>query len=137
MLFTFGILAFSLCGILLTYINMFIFTDLARDFTLATNALQAEMEDIKRQNFDNLSSFNGTPFDMGGFASLDAKGRVEVTDTSYGDLKRIRLVACFKSRGRLIGEDANLDGDLDTGEDTLWVNNRLDSPVELVTLIAK
>jgi prepilin-type N-terminal cleavage/methylation domain-containing protein len=131
-----AILAFSLCGILLTYINMFIFTDLTRDFTLATNALQAKAEEIKKANFDNLLTFNGS-FDIAGFASSDAKGVVYITsDTGYADLKRVRIEASFKSRNRVIGGDKNLNGIADLGED-VNSKNELNSPAELVTLIAK
>jgi len=136
LLFTLAILAFCLCGILLTYINMFLLSDLARDLTLATNTMQAEMEDVKKTAFDGLAALNGTTFDLSGFAATDAKGRIEVTDTAYLDLKRIRMVACFRSRGRLIGEDQNLDGQLIPAED-VNANGRMDSPAELVTLISR
>ena len=131
-----SILAFGLCGILITYINMFVFSDLSRDFTLATNALQAKAEEIKRTNFSNLSALNGTTFDISGFAAGNAKARAEVTDTAYPDLKRVRLVACFKSRARVIGEDRDLNGSLGVGEDANG-NGRLDSAAEFVVLIAR
>ncbi len=146
LLLTINILAFCLCGVLLTYINMFILSDLSRDITLATNSLQAKMEEIKKTNFDNLSSLNGTTFNIAGFASSDAKGRIEVYNvtlrpTPTETLKRVRIVVCFKSRGRIIGEDKNLNGILDSGEDKNMPGedgyNRLDSPMELLTLIAK
>lgn len=136
LLLTFAILAFCICSILLTYINMFILADLSRDLTLATNSVQAKMEEIKKTAFDNLLTFNGTKFDIDGFAGADAKGVIEVTDTAYADLKRVRIIACFKSRGRVIGEDKNLNGILDAGEDSNG-NGRFDSPLELVALIAK
>ena len=131
-----AIMAFALCGILGAYISMFIFSDLNRNFTLVTNALQAKAEEIKRTDFNNLSALNATTFDLSGFASSDAKARVEVTDTGYGDLKIVRLVACFKNRARIIGEDNNLNGILNIGEDANN-NGRLDSPAEIVFLIAK
>lgn len=132
-----AILAFCLCGLLLTYINMFILSDLARDLTLATNAVQAKMEEIKKTSYAGLSTFNGVTFDIAGFASSDAKGVVEVTDNlGYADLTRVRIVSSLKSRGRIIGEDQDLDGVLDFGEDANG-NGRLDSPIELVTLIAQ
>jgi prepilin-type N-terminal cleavage/methylation domain-containing protein len=140
-----GIFAVCLCGILLTYIGMLLLSDLSRDLTLGTNAVQAKMEEMKNTGFDSLSSFNGTTFAINGFSISYAKGRIEVCDNvtcpalvPYGDLKRVRIVACFKSRGRVIGEDKNLNGSLDIGmgEDTNG-NTRLDSPVELLTLIAK
>ncbi len=131
-----SILAFGLCGILVTYTNMLIFSDLSRDFTLATNALQEKAEEIKRTNYTSLSAFNGTTFDINGFSLGSAKGGVEVTDTAYSDLKRVRIVICFKSRSRVIGEDKNLNGILNIGEDANN-NGRLDSPAELAALIAK
>lgn len=130
------VLVVCLTSILLTYVHMFILSDLSRDLTLSTNAVQDKMEEIKKTDFDSLSALNGTTFDITGFAASDAKGLIQVIDTAYADLKRIRLVACFKSRRRIIGEDANLNGVLNAGEDTN-ANGRLDSPVELVTLISR
>ncbi len=135
-IFTVGILAFCLCGLLVTYINMFILGDLSRSFSLASNAILDKVEEIKNCAFDNLPSYNGARFDLDGFSSTDSKGIIEVSDTTYSDLKRVRIVACFRSRNRLIGEDVNLNGELDAGEDANG-NGRLDSPVEVVTLIAK
>lgn len=121
-LITIAILAFCLCGLLATYINMFFLSDLSRDFTLATNAVLGKMEEIKKTNFDNLSSFNGQIFELTGFSSSDSKGVIEVTNTVFSDLKRVGIIACFKSRNRTIGND---------------IQDCTSSPVELVTLIAK
>jgi len=95
------------------------------------------MEEIKKMSFDSLS-LGGKPFNLTdyGFVYSESKGRVEVSNTPYSDLKRIRLIGCFKSRQRIIGEDKDLDGILDTGEDSNG-NGRLDSPLEIVTLIAR
>lgn len=115
---------------------MFFLSDLSRDITLATNAVQAKMEEIKKTDFDNLTAFNGTTFDLDGFTALTAKGLIEVSGTGYTDLKIIRLTASFKSRLQAVGEDKNFNGALDPGEDA-DANGRVDSPVELATLIAK
>ncbi len=145
LLLTFSILVFCLCGLLLTYINMYILSDLSRDLTLANNAVQAEMEIVKRTDFAGLLVLDGTPFNIAGFVTADARGRIEICDNTtcpalipYADLKRVRIIACFRSRGRLIGEDQNLNGALDiaAGED-VNDNVRLDSPVEVITLIAR
>ena len=138
-LFVMVILAFCLCGLLATYINMFFLTDLTRDLTLATNAVRARMEEIKRVSFASLgnSTFNLTDY---GFPSNQSKGVVEVQGnySNYTDqLSRVRIIACFKSRGRIIGEDADLDGVFDTPGEDVNNNSRMDSPVEMVTLIAK
>jgi type II secretory pathway pseudopilin PulG len=139
LLLTISILAFCLCSILLTYINMFILTDLSRDLTLVNNAIQAKMEEVKKTNFDNLSSLNGTTFDLSGFSSFNAKGVIYVTDTTYTDLKRVHIEASFKSRNRVIGGDKNLNGIANAGEGFIDVGgvNELTSPAELVTLIAR
>jgi len=136
LLLTLTILAFCLTGILLTYVNMFMLSDLARNLTLATNSTQEKMEEIRRTNFDSLLALNATTFNLTGFSSFDAKGLIEVTNTTYADLKRVRITASFKSRLKIIGEDQNLNGVLNSGED-LNGNGRLDSPLELVTLIAR
>ncbi len=152
-LFASGILVTCLCEILLTYSNMFIAADLMRDFTLVNNAMQAKMEDVKRENFAKLTDNRTGLFiltDYGLPSTIESMGRIEVTEKfdnnnytgNYADrLTKVRLIASFKSRGRIIGEDKNLDGDLDLpppepGEDTFLANGRLDSPVEIVTLIA-
>jgi len=149
-----AILAFSLCGILLTYINMFIWSDLSRDFTLATNAVQAKMEEVEKAGFSCLDTSHcngcncpsltscpsfrdGCTFDITGFAGSNAKGVISVAATDYPDLMRVRIVASFKSRNRVIGEDNNLNGVLDAGEDISPANTRLDSPIEMVTLVSR
>ena len=136
LLLTVTMLSFCLCGILITYINMFFLSDLSRDMTLATNAVQSKMEEIKKTAFDNLSALNGTTFDLDGFTGLTAKALIEVSDTGYTDLKIVRISASFKSRFQTVGEDKDFNGVLNSGEDA-DPNGRIDSPVELVTLIAK
>lgn len=131
-----AILVFCLCGLLVTYINMFFLTGLLRDFTLTVNAMQLQMERIKSRSFDDLEDFNGDTFDINGIADLDAEGVIYVTDTVYPDLKRVRIVTSFRSHQRIIGEDSDLDGTLDTGEDAND-NDRLDSPAEIVSLITR
>lgn len=130
LLLAFSILVFCLCGILLTYIQMFLFIDLSRDMTCATNAVQAKIEEIKKTSFDSLTigvtSFNLTDYGYPAPQPPETtipKGTMEVSSsTSYSDLKKVRIVACFKSRGRIIGNS---------------IDNCTSSPMEVVTLIAR
>jgi prepilin-type N-terminal cleavage/methylation domain-containing protein len=134
-----AILAVCLSGLLMAYVDLLIFTDLSRDMTLATNAAQAKMEEIRNMNFSSLAALDGTNFTITGFNSTKALGVIEVADTSYDDLKRVRLAVSFKSRNRVIGEDQNLNGVWNSGEDFSGYSNgtgKLNSPVEAVTLIA-
>jgi len=133
-----GIMVIGLTAILASYANMFILGDLARDLSRATNAARARMEEVKQVEFDSLDALNATTFDLEGFNVADARGRVEVRNiTGNSNLKEIRIVGCFRSRNRVVGEDANLNGALDTEISEDKNNNgRLDSPVELITLLA-
>ena len=135
-LFAAGILAFVLCGLLVMYVNLFLFGDISRQTTLAVNAAQAKLEELKNTNFDSIIS--GT-FTVNGFAAADAMGVVEVANAApYSDLKIVRVVISFRQQGqRIVGEDRNLNGVWDAGEDTMINNSRLDSPIEVVTLISK
>jgi prepilin-type N-terminal cleavage/methylation domain-containing protein len=94
-----AILVFSLSALLASYSNIFLLADLARDRSRAANAVRAKMEELKKENFSNLDSFNATTFNLDGFSANDAKGRIEVrTVTGTTDLKEIRVVASFRSR---------------------------------------
>ena len=121
-LFAATILVSCLVGLLATYLNMFILSELMNDMTLANAAIQARMEVVKKTNFDTLYTFNNSIADIDGIPSADGKIRVEVADTAYSDLKRVRIIACFNSRARTIGNS---------------ITNCTSSPVELVTLISR
>lgn len=124
-LFTAAIIAVCVCGLLLTYMNMFILADLSRDYTLATNTAQARMEEIKKRNFSNLSLENGL-FNLTdyGFPSPQSSGSVNITEnfSNYTNaLTRVKVSACFRSRARTIGDS---------------IVNCTRSPVEAVTFVA-
>lgn len=96
---------------------------------------QERLEEIRNHNFYRIySDYDNTTFEVTGIE--EAKGRVDVDNTDP-DLLKITVTICWKQvGGRIIGEDLNLDGDLDTGEDSNG-NEQLDSPVQIVTLMAK
>lgn len=116
-----GILAFVFASLLLVFINCILLNELNRNFTLACAAIQTKMEEIRNTDFDTLDTLNATTFNLFGFSSGNGQGRIEVSNES-SNLKRVKIIACFKSRNRLIGND---------------INDCQSSPVELVTLIAK
>jgi len=110
------ILTFCLCGLLATYVNMFFLTSLLRDSILATNSVQAKIEEVRNSvtSYPALSEFS-----LEGIA--DGKGVIEIgTVAGYTGLKKVRIFACFRSRGRVIGND---------------INNCLSSPIEAVTFV--
>lgn len=140
-LLSLAIIAVTLSGLLLTYVNVFVLADMVRDSALASNAVAARMEEIKNMDFDTLpaeaGAFNLTSY---GFPSLlPSRGRVEVTTSFSGypnTLTKVRITGTYVTRyNRTVGEDANFNGVFDGGEDKNG-NGRLDSPVEVVSLIA-
>ncbi|MFA5100754.1 MAG: prepilin-type N-terminal cleavage/methylation domain-containing protein [Candidatus Omnitrophota bacterium] len=135
-----AIMATCISGMLLTYINLFTITDLMRDFTLAMNAASQKVEEIKCNPYDSILAFNNSTFTVAGFPDAsDAIGRIEVSNTTNAYLRKVRVVVSFRTRGRVIGEDANLNGLLDSGENTVsyaeTAGPRLDSPIEIVTYV--
>ena len=132
------ILIILLTGLLYTYVVCFKLNDSSRSLTLVNSALQAQLELIRETPFVNLTStWDGENFDLAGFSANDAVGFIDIYDTVYDDdLKYMRLVACWREgSNRVIGEDVNLDGELDQDED-LDDDGIVDSPAELVTLIS-
>ncbi len=137
-LVTTAILAFCLTGLLATYVNMLTLGNLSQDLDRAQVGIEAKAEEIQSCDFDSLvSTYDNTSFDLNGFLAADSEAAIDVDATTYTDLLRVRIVGCFKTRGRIIGEDVNLNGQLDSGEDINPNNSRLDSPVEKVLLIGK
>lgn len=140
-LLSLAIIAVTLSGLLLTYVNVFVLADMVRDSALAANAVNAKMEEIRNMDFDLLTTAAGA-FNLTdhGFPSLlPSKGRVEMTTSFSGypnTLTKVRITGAYMTRyNRTVGEDVNFNGVFDAGEDKDG-NSRLDSPIEVVSLIA-
>jgi hypothetical protein len=72
-----------------------------------------------------------------GLDPFRAEAMTRVTMLSTYDLADVTVVVCVKDkRDRVIGEDKNFNGVLDSGEDTNS-NNVLDSPLTLHVLVAR
>lgn len=128
-----AILVFCLSGILASYVSAFVLGDVARDISTAMNSVQAKLEEIRNDDFVNVTA---ETFALDGFAAGDSMGVVEVRDIgNFTNLKEVRITASFRSGRRIIGEDADLDGSFDEGSEDSNGNGRLDSPVEVVTLL--
>lgn len=136
------IVIFVLSGLLLTYIATFGLIETTKNITLASNGAQKKMEEIRDHTFTDIYSYyNGSTFIVDGFGSGDSKGNVKVEvqqgTISNPILLKVTVTVCWRQRaGRVIGEDKNLNGVLDPGEDENS-NGQIDSPVQLVTLMAQ
>jgi prepilin-type N-terminal cleavage/methylation domain-containing protein len=126
-----AIFAFCLSGLLLTYINLFVLTDISRDSTVANSVLVSKLEELKSTSFwllDN-STFNVIS------SGVQVNGRVclydvvdPVTNETYSNLKRARVIVSFTSRERTIGNSTSC------GENVNGTS-QLRSPIEGVIMI--
>ncbi len=142
LLLTMAIFAIAIVGIFSMYNASVALTDMAGSLTQMTNIAAFKLESLYDvADFSALDAFNGQSFNLAefGFDSIaisDARG-VYIISSYNNDLKRATVSISYKIKGnRVMGEDANLNGVLDAGED-LNGDNRLSSPVELSTVIAR
>lgn len=130
-----AILVVAISGLLAIFIGLFSMNEGARKLTLATTAAQDKMEEIRNSDYAALyTAYNGTSFNPDGFATAEAKGAVSIDNTDP-DLLKVHISVSWKERSnKIVGEDKNLNGALDSGED-LNGDGKLSSPAEIVTLM--
>ena len=151
------ILVVILVGLLATFVTCFELNETNRNKALALYAAQEEMAKIRNYDFDNACddfAINATPsgtnstFTVTDMPAGESSGVIYAyVDTEYNtcpggfdctcdyDILRVVISVCWRQKsGRVIGEDTDLDGVLDTGEDAN-INGQIDSPVQLVTLL--
>ena len=128
------ILIVVMLSIIATYIICFELVYTSRNMTFAVNSAQMKMEEIKNHGFYNIfADYNNTTFDIDELPVGESMGIVYVDNTNP-DLLEVTISVCWRQRGRIIGEDSDLDGSLDLGED-LNGNGIIDSPAQLISLI--
>jgi len=127
------ITAITLCGILLTYITSFALIKTSKNASMAASAERGLMDEIRNTSFPLIfSTYNGVTFTVNNMPSN--KGVIYVDDTNP-ELLEVTISVSWQEGNKVIGEDTNFNGVLDSGED-LNSDNILNSPVELVTLIS-
>jgi prepilin-type N-terminal cleavage/methylation domain-containing protein len=128
------ILGVALVGLLGSYISCLDLNDLSKNTSLAINIAQTKLEEIKNHTYTLIKNdYNAIPFNISGLAGMG----VSYIDDSNPDLLLVTVTVCWRQQNRrIIGEDANLNGQLDAGEDSN-LNTRLDSIAQVVTYIAK
>jgi type II secretory pathway pseudopilin PulG len=147
-----AIAAFAICGILLTYITGMDLIRISRNASIATSAAQGVLERIRSTPFPDITSMiflvNGTsyppivvnsnltrwnfPLSVNNLPANRCAVYVDDTDPEF---LLITISVCWRQGNKVIGEDANLNGALDAGED-INGNSIIDSTVELVTQVA-
>ena len=119
-------------GILASYLACLELSEMSKNSSIALHATKARMEAIKNTTFSQIkATYNNIPFAVTGFKGM---GISYVDDTNPVLLKVTLSFSWKQPRGRTVGEDTNINGVLDAGEDKNG-NGQLNSPVELVTYI--
>ena len=77
-----------------------------------------------------------TNFPLDGSAVYYVQQMFDTTPAVLADLVRVEVIVSFRAGNRVVGEDQNLDGILDAGEDTDG-SGTLSSSVSLTTLIMR
>ena len=107
----------------IAYVSSLNLIDSNRNLSLAYAALRQKAEELRTGDFDDVTAQTFYPEN---FAAGRAKGVVSVTDIDPR-LKDVRIVICWRTKNRVIGEDEDLDGVLDADEDDNN-NGLIDSP---------
>lgn len=133
------ILTIALLAILLVYMNCFELFFTSRNLTYATNAIHRKIEEIRDHPFDDITNFYTQPgnrtFDVDDIQT-GSMGVIYIDPSNTDpDFREIVVSVSWRQRAnRIIGEDLNLNGIRDAGED-INDNLILDSPAQLITLI--
>ena len=137
----------AVIGLLAAYASSFELVETARNTTYALNEAQEKIEELRGHTFTDIYTYYTTPpndrFDVDGISATDGEGSIEIINDgsdpqglTSANLLQVTVTVCWSQRsGRIIGEDTDLDGELDAGEDANG-NGIMDSPVMLVTYVA-
>lgn len=123
------LMAVIFTGVLMTILKCMELTDIARNSSAAVVAAKNKMMEIENTSYASIvGTYHNVPFTVDGF---NAKGVSYATSASQ--LITITAAVCWKQpNGRVFGEDSDLDGVLDAGEDRNG-NGRIDSVVQVTT----
>ena len=143
LLVTLVVAALVIGGVLVFLIHAIILDEYNEKFSIAMNVARAKIEEAisERGNFDDISN-EGYALDLESDGIDGSYQRTVAPVAGFTNkLKNIRVVICWRGRGgRVVGEDLNLNGVLDSNEKDPPVGNGdeiLDSPCVLTTAIAK
>ena len=126
------IFTFTFAGVIMVFIRCIELSEMARHSSIAVNACKNRIAAIEDTAFDQiLATYNNTTFTA---TDINGIGKTYVTSLTTNMLK-VTLVFCWKEKnGRALGEDKNISGSLDAGEDTNG-NGTIDSPVKVTTYV--
>ena len=129
-----GICALALSAILLAYASTLAFVSISKNINIATNAAEGIIEGIRNSSFSQMvGSYNGLIFTVNDLPGSRGVVYVDNTDPAF---LLVTVSVCWQRGYGVVGEDLNLNGVLEPGEDANN-NGMIDSAVQLVTRIAR
>ncbi len=134
-----GILLIVLVGILGLFLYCSALIEISGGNSDSLSEAQSKMSEILNYSYDFITtdySATGTPGNKFDLVQRVGKGLITI-DSTNSNLLKIEIVVSWRNKNnRVVGEDSNLNGVLDGGEDQNG-NGKLDSPITLVTLRAR
>lgn len=134
-----SILAVIVVGIEEMFIMASVLGDISTNTSKAIVEARNKLQEIQNTNFDQIVTKYSQGGDIGNtFDLINLRGKGVVTiDQTNPELLIITIDISFMNKNnRVVGEDQNLDGILEGGED-INGNNKLDSVATLTTYKAK
>jgi len=133
-----GIIVVVFSGLLQVFIYSSVLSDMAGNITFAVTEAESQLEKIRGHDFDSITTdygSSGTPGNTFPLSFLNGIGAIYITAV-HSDLLEVEIVVSWQEKdNRIMGEDTNLDGDLDAGEDANG-NGRLDSIATITSYVA-
>ena len=129
-----GILLVTILGVISVCNHSILLNRLSEGRALALASAQGKLEEMRSHSFTTLQTDfcnGGNPGNTFLPTGLTGMGNVAFFDQGNPAIG-VQVSVSWSEKGRIFGEDTNLNGVLDSGEDQNG-NGRLDSPVELVT----
>lgn len=124
------VLIFS--GTILTFFHCMDLNEMARNSSIALSAIKSRIAEIENTPYSQVSAI----YNNATFTSPDLKG-IGVSTINSANPDFLEVTATFtwqQKNGRIVGEDLNMNGIINSGED-VNNNNILDSPVTVATAI--
>lgn len=139
MLVSAGILTLMMVSVLRTFFYYSDLVDMSQALTLATAQAQSKLDEIRNSSYSLITTdyaLGGTPGNTFNLSQMTGQGVIFI-DASNTNLLQVETTVSFRLKnGRVVGEDTNLNGVLNVGEDFNG-NGKLDSVVNLITLMAR
>lgn len=129
-----GILAFSIVSMIQLFIYTATAAEMAGKMTKAVTEVHDKLEEIRNYDFNSIvAHYHGDVFPP---TSITGMGSIDI-NSQTADLLTINVSLCWQDKfNRIVGEDANLNGVLDSGEDRNG-NGIMDCPVQISTMLTK